>query len=307
VRAEGGDSAAAADWAGRLAGPGLSLRTGPFVYRLRSNAPTLIEPLRLHYGGFPLADDDTFHDFEVELQRPGGLRGWWRPQVRFRFDGAETFEPLPLAHAFPLLEWAMNWCVSAHVTRWLLLHAAVVEKGGRAAVLPAPPGSGKSTLCAALVNRGWRLLSDELALVALDGSGTLQALARPVSLKNRSIEIIRAFAPEAVFNTPVPNTAKGTVGHMRAPLEHLRRVDEPTQAAWVVFPRWRADAAPQLQPRERAATVVELARNSFNCGTLGLAGFEAMTSLVESCECFDFEYGRLDDAIATFDALAGAR
>jgi HprK-related kinase A len=294
----------ASEWGQRLAGAGLSIRTGPFVYRLRSTAPELAEPLWLHYRGFPLAGADTFHDFEVELQRPGGLRRWWRPQVRFRFDGAETFEPLPRAHAYPLLEWAMNWCVSTHVTRWLLLHAAVVEKGGRAAVLPAPPGSGKSTLCAALVNRGWRLLSDELALVALDGSGTVHALARPVSLKNRSIDVIRAFAPEAVFNTPVPGTAKGTVAHMRAPAEHVRRVDEPAQAAWVVFPRWRAQAAVRLRGRERAATVVELARNSFNYGTLGLVGFEAMSALVESCACFDFEYGQLDDAIATFDALA---
>ena len=38
----------------------------------------------------------------------------------------------------------------------------------RAVILPAPPGSGKSTLCAALVNRGWRLLSDELTLVDFD-------------------------------------------------------------------------------------------------------------------------------------------
>jgi predicted ATPase len=33
-------------------------------------------------------------------------------------------------------------------------------------ILPAPPGSGKSTLCAALVTRGWRLLSDELTWCA---------------------------------------------------------------------------------------------------------------------------------------------
>jgi HprK-related kinase A len=297
----------AADWARRLAGPGLSIRTGPFVYRLRGGGPQLAEPLRLHYQGFPLADERGFHDFEVELQRPRGLRRWLRPQVRFVFDGAETFEPLPLAHAFPLLEWAMNWCVSTHVMRYLLIHAAVVEKGGRAAVLPAPPGSGKSTLCAGLVNRGWRLLSDELALIALDGSGQVHALARPVSLKNRSIDVIRAFAPDAVFNTPVPGTAKGTVAHMRVLPEHVRRVDEPALPAWVVFPRWVADAAPRLEPRERAATVVDLARNSFNCGTLGLVGFEALASLVESCACFDFEYGRLDDAIATFDALAGQR
>jgi HprK-related kinase A len=294
-----------ADWARRLAGPGLSIRTGPFVYRLRADAAPLLEPLALMYDGLPQVGDGEFHDFEVELAQPGGWRRVWRPQVRFRFDGAETFEPLPLAHAYPLLEWAMNWCISSHVQHYLLIHAAVIERGGRAAVLPAPPGSGKSTLCAALVNRGWRLLSDEIALMALDGSGHIHALARPVSLKNRSIEVISAFAPEAVFNEPVHNTAKGTVAHMRAPAEHVRRVAEPALPAWVVFPRWQAEAAPRLSPRERAATAVELARNSFNYGTLGRLGFDTLADVVSRCECFDFEYGRLDDAVAAFDSLVG--
>jgi hypothetical protein len=41
----------------------------------------------------------------------------------------------------------------------------VLERGGRALLLPAPSGSGKSTLCAGLAFNGWRLLSDELALL----------------------------------------------------------------------------------------------------------------------------------------------
>lgn len=294
---------AVADWAGRLAGPGLSIRTGPFVYRLRSSIPRLVEPLALLYEGFPSAPAEGFHDFDVELSGGGGLRRWLRPQVRFRFDGGEAFEPLPQAHAFPLLEWAMNWCVSTHVHHFLLIHAAVIERGGHAAILPAPPGSGKSTLCAALVHRGWRLLSDELALVALEGMA-LHAIARPVSLKNRSIEIIRAFEPAAVFNRPVPGTAKGTVAHMRAPADHVRRVDETAKPAWVVFPRWEEGAGALLSAREPAATVVELARNSFNYGALGRAGFETLAKLVTTCRSFDFTYSRLDDAVATFDSLA---
>ncbi len=297
-------SGPAQQWARRLAGPGVSLRTGPFVYRLRSNAAPLAAPLARLYEGYPAAGDEEFHDFDVEVRRSGGLRALIRPQARFAFDGATPFQPLPLAHAFPLLEWAMNWCISTHVNQFLLIHAAVVERGGRAAILPAPPGSGKSTLCAGLVHRGWRLLSDEIALVPFDGGG-IHALARPVSLKNRSIDVIAAFAPEAVFNTPVPNTSKGTVAHMRTPADHVRRVAETASPAWLVFPRWQADAAPVLRPRDKAETVVELARNSFNYGTLGRLGFETLAGLVDRCECHEFVYGRLDDAVATFDALAG--
>ncbi len=292
------------DCARRLAGQGLSIRTGPFVYRLRSNAPSLAYALAALYEGYPPVAETDFHDFEVVVARAGGLRSLLRPQARFHYDGVAPFEPLPLAHAFPMLEWAMNWCISTQVNQYLLIHAAVVERGGRAVILPAPPGSGKSTLCAGLVHRGWRLLSDEIAMIALDGSG-VHALARPVSLKNHSIDVIAAFEPGAVFNTPVPNTSKGTVAHMRVPEEHVRRMSEPAIPAWVVCPRWQAGARARLSLRDKAETVVHLARNSFNYGTLGLLGFETMTAMVRGCECHDFEYGHLDDAVDVFDALAG--
>ena len=293
----------ARELAWRLRGPGLALRTGPFGYRIRSDAKPVIDGLALLYGNYPLLSNDEFCDFEIEIARPAGLRRHVRPQVRFCFDGASPFEPLPLPHAFALLEWAMNWCVSTHVNQYLLIHAAVVERKGRALILPAPPGSGKSTLCAALVNRGWRLLSDEIAMIALDGSG-VRALGRAVSLKNESIDLIARFAPAAVFNTLAHNTSKGTVTHMRVPAAHVERIDEPAIAAWVVFPRWRAGARAELNPRDKSDTVIALARNSFNYGVLGRRGFESLSDLVDACSCHDFEYGQLDEAMACFDALA---
>lgn len=292
------------DLSGRLAGPGLVIRTGPFHVRLRSDIPSIAQGLARLYPDVPLADTDGFCDHDVEIRRSHGLRRWLRPQARFVMDGSQSFAPLPLGQAFPLLEWAMNWCISTQAHHYLLLHAAVLERGGRAVILPAPPGSGKSTLCAALAFRGWRLLSDELALVDLQ-QPLVHALARPISLKNASIDIIRRFAPDAVVNTPTPGTAKGTVTHVRPPPEAVARVDEPAVPAWVVLPRWQAGAPAQLTARPKAPMVVELARNSFNYGLLGPAGFQRMVQLVDACACHDFVYGELSDAMAVFDELAG--
>ena len=52
--------------------------------------------------------------------------------------------------------------------QFLLLHAGAVERGGGAVLLPAQPGSAKSTLAAALACSGFRLLSDQFGVVSLD-------------------------------------------------------------------------------------------------------------------------------------------
>jgi HprK-related kinase A len=184
-----------------------------------------------------------------------------------------------------------------------MLHAAVIECGGKAAILPAPPGSGKSTLCAALIHRGWRLLSDELTLISL-ADGRVWPLCRPVSLKNQSIDILRAYAPAALFSEVTHDTSKGTVAHMAVAREQLARMAEAVPAGWVVFPRYVAGAAARLTPRSRGDSMLELGRNAFNYALLGRAGFDALGAVVGQCDCFDFEYSALDDAVATFTALA---
>lgn len=286
----------------RLRGEGVVLGIGPFAFRLQSPISAVHEGVQCLYAEYPLLPVDQFADFEVTVAPGRGLRRWWRPQAIFRFDGAEPFLPLPLTHAYPLLEWAMNWCVSMHVQQYLLLHAAVVEKNGLAMILPAPPGSGKSTLCAGLIHRGWRLLSDEMALIALQGD-LVSPFGRAVSLKNQSINIIKAYAPEAVFSPTVHDTHKGDVALLKVPTDQVRRIGEPARPRWVVFPKYVAGSQASLTPRSKAQSMLELGRNSFNYMVLGRAGFEGLSRVIDASDCYDFQYSRLDDAVAVFDDM----
>ena len=292
--------------AARLRGPGLRLQTGPFVACVRSRLPALAVALGRMYADYPVLEDDTPADFDVLLRGPRGLRRLVRPQVFFHYDGLAPFQPLPLAQVYPMFEWAMNWCVSSHAHSWLVIHAAVVEKDGAAVILPAPPGSGKSTLCAALVVRGWRLLSDELTLIRLD-DGRIDPLPRPVSLKNASIEVIRAWAPDAHLSPPVADTLKGTVAHMRVPGASVARAMEPARPAWIVFPKWRAAAPAELVPVAQARAHLRLAENAFNYSLLGANGFTAAARLIAATRTFDFSYGALGDAMDVFERLPPGR
>ena len=290
----------------RLGGAGLCVRTGPFNFRIRSPIESIAGGLALLYADVPLVDEAQFIDFAVTLARQPGLRRWLKPQVRFFYDGESPFEPLPLDHAYPLLEWAMNWCISTQAHQYLLLHAAVIERNGLAVILPAPPGSGKSTLCAGLILRGWRLLSDELALIS-PSDLSITPLARPVSLKNESLDVIRRFEPAAILNRETRDTNKGTVTHMRVPQWHLDRLDQVAQPAWVIFPKYVAGAPATLKPRDKADSMLDLARNGFNYSMLGRVGFDTLGAVIDQCDCHEFSYSQLTDAVEVFDRLAQAR
>lgn len=291
----------------RLRGKGLTLRTGPFNFRIISGIESVANGLNLLYADYPLVDEREFIDFTVTLAQSGGLRRWWRPQVNFTYDGEHPFVPLPVDHAFPLLEWAMNWCISTQAHHYLTLHAAVMEREGCAVIMPAPPGSGKSTLCAGLVSRGWRLLSDELTLISL-ADGLIAPLGRPISLKNQSLEVIGKFVPGVVLNRVTHDTSKGSVSHMKVPVAHVARLEDRARPRWVIFPRYVPGARAQLTVRSKANSMLELGRNSFNYTVLGLTGFDVLADLISASDCYDFRYSQLEDAVSVFDQLAaGAR
>ncbi|WP_439115357.1 HprK-related kinase A [Hydrogenophaga sp.] len=284
----------------QLASSGVWLRIPPFVVHIQSPMAVVAAGVYALYADYTLLDGrDCLADFHVAVLP---RRRWFKPLCVFEFDGFQPFTPLAHGEAFAFLEWGMNWCVTSHCHNLLTIHSAVLEKGGHALMLPAPPGSGKSTLCAALMLQGWRLLSDEMALLDPQ-TGQLVPAPRPVSLKNQSIDVIRQRAPSAVMGPVARDTMKGTVAHLQVTASSLARADVPALPAWVVFPKYQKAAPLRLEPRPKAGALVELASNSFNHHVHGRDGFEALANLVDRCACFDLSYGDLDEALAWFDAL----
>lgn len=279
-----------------------ALVTGELVSRIRTRMPDVARSIHSLYQNHPYLVNPDFADFYVEVRQPRNLRRWFRQQAEFLVDGERPFEPLPRDQAPAFLEWGLNWSIAASCHQWLTIHAASLERGGHAVVLPAPPGSGKSTLCAALALRQWRLLSDELTLLD-PATGLLHALARPVNLKNASIDLIRNFSPSSTWGPEVYDTSKGRVTHLQPPADSVIRMREPARPRWIVFPRYEAGAAPDMKPRGKAQTFLHFAQNAFNYSQLGDRAFNATGDLVDQCDCYDFVYSRLDDALIAFDRL----
>lgn len=286
----------------RLHGDGLRLRLGPFEARIRVDVDALTPVLHRLYAFYPLPETAGIADFHIRLTQSFSLRRL-RREGRFLLDGTSPLLPHPARHAFPSLEWGMNWCIATRAQHFLMLHAAVAERHGHAILLPAAPGFGKSTLCTALVHSGWRLLSDEFGLVRPQ-DGSLIPIPRLIPLKNQSIDVIRAYAPEAVIGPSFPGTHKGTVAHVRPPEDGFRRMDEPARPAWLVFPRWEAGAALSLGEIPQSQAAFLLASNAFNYEVLGETAFRLVTGMVRGCACRTLVYSDLHEAVAALNELS---
>lgn len=282
---------------------GLRLKVGSFNVCLSSPIPAVAEHLICLYGSFDVISDNAFIDFNISLIPPSVIRRYFRPQVNFSFDGQFPFKPLPYQQASAMFEWGLNWCIANHSNQYLVIHAAVVERNGQAFVFPGTPGSGKSTLCAALVCSGWRLLSDEMTLLSV-ADGLVYPVPRPISLKNRSIDVIRNFSPCVVMGQVVNDTAKGTVGHLRSPDESVELGEIPAQPAKVIFPKYLEGSRTELTSMGKSRALLKTAENSFNYNILGVHGFNALGDLIDASDCYDFKYSSLDEAVTLFSELA---
>jgi HprK-related kinase A len=287
----------------RFAGPGLRIKIGPFVFRLHTPIPQFVADFGVAYADFPLCDENEISDFRIRVT-PAFRRWPWREaQAEFGADGASPFLTFPRRLAMPFAEWGLNWCICSHAHQFLIFHSAVVEKAGRAAILAGPPGSGKSTLCAALLGRGWRLLSDELALLD-PPRGWLLPIPRPVALKGASIELIEGLLPHLRIGRVFAPTHKGTLAHLLPPIEAVERQAERALPGWVVFPTHAENADTRLVPLRKAAAFLRLETNCFNYPALGRSAFDASSRLIEAAECYELPFAHAMAAAELVDGLA---
>lgn len=285
-----------------LTGHGLWLDVGAAVIRVRSDSPFFARQLQQVYRAFPLVTAHTWADVHVDIRNSRSLRGWVRPSVSLVSEGRPLFVPFPADSPMPLFEWGCNWLLGQRLNDRLLLHSGVVERDGLTLVMPATPGSGKSTLTSALSLRGWRLLSDEFGVFDTE-RGVFRAMLKPVALKNESIDVMRRFAPQASFGPEFPKTRKGTVAHLAALPDAVARCREVARPGAFILPKWVEGSPTRLEPLTEEQLFPALAFNAFNYGVLTAAGFEAVMALVRRCPAWQLVYSDLDEALAAIDAI----
>ncbi|WP_440903446.1 HprK-related kinase A [Catenovulum sp. SX2] len=271
-----------------------SLTLSPFQFLVTTDSPIVKSNLKTIYDDkFKPYSKEMKHDYHVQMLRSNGLRGIIRKQCRFLHDQNEPFKPLEDAKAFAFLEWGMNYVIAANEARYVIVHSAVLAKDNKAILFPAPPGSGKSTLTSHLCFNGWRLLSDEMALI-IPQSKTVQPFVRPICLKNNSIDLAKSWFSDGKFSTIAKDTHKGDVIHLSPPKDSWANSDTPAEVIAVVFPNYRPNVALDIYQLNQVQGFMQLADNAFNYGIQGKEGFDTLTNLVEHSQCFEIFYNDLN-------------
>ncbi|HET9638303.1 MAG TPA: HprK-related kinase A [Allosphingosinicella sp.] len=276
------------------------LQVGPVAFRIGSQWRRPVEQLRRLYAGYP--EPDGLCDFTVRLEAERVWRRWLRPSVAIRGDYVlPDAAPLPLAQGLLAAEMGMNLQMALGQKSFLLLHAASVERDGRALLMTGHSGAGKSTLGALLGERGWRFMGDEFALLGLD-DGLLHPFPRAVSLKNESLGLFDGV-DRGRLGPVLAGTPKGLIRHLRPNAEAVARMGEPARPALILFPRFGRDLEPAVREVGAAEAFMRLTQASTNYVALGERGFDALTRFVGALPSRAIDYADTAQAEALVDSL----
>ena len=287
----------------RVIEDGVILRIGPLSIEVKIQQSEVAKEFLALYEGYPFDLGSALADFRIELKTSTLVRAGIRRQIQAYVDHQTLFEPAPKNLGVPMLESAINWCIGNRIARYLLIHAAAVEREGRAVVLPGASGVGKSTLTTALVANGWRLLSDEVTIIDPTG-GLLRPHPRPISLKNETIDLIADRYPQFAAKKRYEGTTKGTVAYVKAPADAIEKADCLARPFLVAALMYDSDSRLTCDRLEKAEAFMLLARESPNYTIMLERGFQTLANFVEACDHYELTYSDLDEAVRTINELS---
>jgi hypothetical protein len=169
------------------------------------------------------------------------------------------------------------------------LHAAALERDGRAVLLVAESGAGKSTTTWGLLHHGFRYASDELAPIDLT-SGLVLGFPHALCLK---------ADPPASFPLPPGTLRTSRSRHVSVGLLPAALAPTPLPLDAVVFLRYRPDLdRPAIRPMGAAEATARLYVQALNPLAHPGDGLDAAIAIAGRARCFGLETAALDATCA---------
>jgi hypothetical protein len=175
------------------------------------------------------------------------------------------------------------------------IHAGVVATRETCLLLPAPSGSGKSSLTAALIHRGFRYFSDEVALIE---PGTFKVPPVPLALcvKASGWDMIARYYP-GLSSAPTHRRSDGKrVRYLPPPGVDHKHQRASAEVTHIIFPRHAKDGPTELKPLARSEA---LGRVMDEClalrQRLSHDDVRQLTRWMAGVDCYELAFASLDE------------
>jgi hypothetical protein len=209
-------------------------------------------------------------------------------------DGIAIGRASRLSRVAPIVKSAL-WQSAINAHDFLFyIHSGVVGTGASCVLLPAAAGSGKSSLTTALVHRGFRYFSDEVALIE---ATTFHVPPTPlaISIKNTGWELIARYYP-SICSLPVHVRFDGKVlRYIPPPADAVKQIPMPVRH--IIFPRYEQDAPTRLERVKRSEALDRLMGECLALRQrLDDTKVRQLVGWIAGIECYELTFSSLETA-----------
>ena len=217
------------------------------------------------------------------------------------WNGKPAGEEIPEPRLATYLQERMMTAVYQSHKYLIALHAGSVAKDGSAVILPATAESGKTTLTATLVARGYTLFSDEVT--ALDYEGRVQPLPFNLNIKDGSWDILKEDFPHLAQRAVHKRFDDRDIRFL--PPQNLHPGREKARA--VVFPRYEAGAATALTPISPKEALARIKDASYQVQyNMDERKFEKILANLIALPRYELRFSDRNEAVGVIDELVRA-
>lgn len=277
---------------------GTDLVTRPFLadpVSVAVRCPTPIVRRAIEASFTDLADgaDTDPVEIEVRQEESGGLS--------VAVDGETRFTSRNPNQALGAVVTSVTRIALDGDTERLHLHAAALSKGGRGVLLSASSGTGKTTLAAKLVTRGWAYGSDESVALGL-GDTTVSTFPKPLMIKRGATGPVQELAAVRVALDPLDDEI-WTVPASALGAEIVHTIHP---ACLVVLTP--GQGRPGVGPSQPAAihpvdAVVAMMQQTMDPRRFGPRAVELLAAIAAGSRCVEMQVGPLDAAADSLEQL----